>query len=65
MSNIYILRVIKDREAVKGLLDKHISLGDQLNSICKLELKKALYSNIKTASDIINEYKVLQGIYLK
>ncbi|CAG8652327.1 9650_t:CDS:2, partial [Dentiscutata heterogama] len=49
---MHILRDIKNREAV-GF--------SKLGSIHKLELEKALRSSIKTASDIANEYKDLQG----
>ncbi|CAG8651472.1 7897_t:CDS:2, partial [Scutellospora calospora] len=37
----------------------------QLGSICKLELENILHSSIKSASNLVNEYKDLQGIYLK
>ncbi|CAG8618123.1 2782_t:CDS:2 [Gigaspora rosea] len=53
MSNVYILNDIKDREDSK-------EVGYQLGSICKSELKNALHSSIKFASDLANEYKDLQ-----
>ncbi|CAI2196387.1 7614_t:CDS:2, partial [Funneliformis geosporum] len=49
----------------EGLLDKHIPSGHRLGSIRELELEKALRGSIKTASDIANDYKVLQDIYLE
>ncbi|GET62721.1 hypothetical protein GLOIN_2v1790954 [Rhizophagus irregularis DAOM 181602=DAOM 197198] len=39
--------------------------GNRLDSIRKSELEKALRGNIKTASDIANDYKDLQDIYLE
>ncbi|CAG8697443.1 17697_t:CDS:2 [Cetraspora pellucida] len=54
MSNVYTLNNIKDREDPKGV-------RYQLSSICKLKLENALHSSIKSASDLANEYKDLQG----
>ena len=65
MPNIYTLRDIKNRGAAKGLLGKHIPPGHWLGSIRKLEFKKALRGSIKTTSDIANDYKDLQDIYLE
>ncbi|CAG8777110.1 19634_t:CDS:2 [Cetraspora pellucida] len=58
MSNVYILNDIKDRRNPKGV-------GYQLGSICESELENALHSSIKSASDLANEYKDLQDVYLK
>ncbi|CAG8496446.1 3953_t:CDS:2, partial [Dentiscutata heterogama] len=58
MSNIHILRDTKNRKVLEGP-------GHWLDSICESELEKALRSNIKTVSDIANEYKDLQDVYLK
>ncbi|RGB23180.1 hypothetical protein C1646_774909 [Rhizophagus diaphanus] len=49
MFNVYTLRDIKNRGTVKG----------------SLELEKVLRGSIKTASDIANDYKDLQDIYLE
>src|SRR5688572_32839081 len=65
MSNVHTLKDIKDRGAVGGLLGKQIPAGCWLGSICESELEKALCSSIKTASDIANDYKDLQDIYLE
>ena len=65
MSNVHTLKNIEDREAVGGLLGKQIPLGHQLGSIRESELEKALRGSIKTASDIANDYKDLQDIYLE
>ena len=65
MPNVHTLRDIKNREVVWGLLDKYIPLDHWLDSIYELEFEKALCSNIKIASDIINKYKDLQNIYLE
>ncbi|CAG8719682.1 19098_t:CDS:2, partial [Gigaspora rosea] len=54
MSNVYTLNDIKDRGNSKGV-------GYWLGSIHESELKNALYSSIKSASDLANEYKDLQG----
>src|SRR2546423_8852380 len=64
MLNMHILRDIKDREVI-GFTKVNIPSGHQLGSICELELEKALRDSIKTASDIANDYKNLQDIYLK
>ncbi|CAG8797908.1 239_t:CDS:1, partial [Dentiscutata erythropus] len=58
MFNVHTLRDIKDKGDPKVI-------GHRLGSIRELELEKALRSSIKTASDIANEYKDLQGVYLK
>ncbi|CAG8542918.1 10291_t:CDS:2, partial [Dentiscutata heterogama] len=58
MFNIHTLRDTKNRKILEGP-------GHRLGSIHKSKLEKALCSSIKTASDIANEYKDLQGIYLK
>ncbi|CAG8524958.1 22727_t:CDS:2 [Cetraspora pellucida] len=58
MSNVYTLNNIKDREDPKRV-------GYRLSSIRELELENALHSSIKSASDLANEYKDLQGVYLK
>ncbi len=65
ISNIYTLRDIENKGVVEGSLSKHIPLKYQLGSIRKSEFEKALHSSIKTASDIANDYKDLQDIYLK
>ncbi|CAG8443155.1 10300_t:CDS:2 [Ambispora gerdemannii] len=52
MSNVHTLRDIENR-------------GHRLGSIRESELGKALRGSIKTASDIANEYKDLQDIYLE
>ena len=52
MSNVYTLRNIENR-------------GHRLGSIRESELENALHSSIKSASDLANEYKDLQGVYLK
>ncbi|CAI2193645.1 11448_t:CDS:2, partial [Funneliformis geosporum] len=44
---------------------KDISSGHRLGSICELEFEKVLCGSIKTASDIANDYKDLQDIYLE
>src|SRR3954454_14372340 len=65
MSNVHTLKNIEDREAVGRLLGKQIPPGHRLGSIRESELEKALRGSIKTASDIANDYKDLQGIYLE
>src|SRR3954454_19083764 len=65
MSNVHTLKNIEDREAVGRLLGKQIPPGHRLGSIRELKLEKALRGNIKTASDIANDYKDLQDIYLE
>ncbi|CAB4473745.1 unnamed protein product [Rhizophagus irregularis] len=64
MSNVHTLRNINDKGAVGSLLGKHIPPGHQLGSIRESELEKALRGSIKSASDIANDYKDLQDIYL-
>ena len=65
MPNIHTLRDIENREVVEGSLNKHIPSGHWLGSICESELEKALRDSIKTASNIANDYKDLQDIYLE
>ncbi|PKK57694.1 hypothetical protein RhiirC2_825183 [Rhizophagus irregularis] len=65
MPNIHTLSDIENRGTVEGSLGKHILPDHQLNSIRESELEKALRGSIKTASDIANDYKDLQDIYLK
>ncbi|PKC03341.1 hypothetical protein RhiirA5_423896 [Rhizophagus irregularis] len=65
MSNVHTLRNINDKGAVGSLLGKHIPPGHQLGSIRESELEKALRGSIKSASDIANDYKDLQDIYLE
>ena len=65
MPNIHTLRDIENRGVVESLLSKHTLLDNQLGSIYESELEKALRGNIKTASDIANDYKDLQDIYLE
>src|SRR3954468_11154470 len=65
MSNVHTLKNIEDREAVGRLLGKQIPPGHRLGSIRESELEKALRGSIKTASDIANDYKDLQDIYLE
>ncbi|RIA99148.1 hypothetical protein C1645_811894 [Glomus cerebriforme] len=65
MSNVHTLRDIEDRGAVGSLLGKQIPPGCRLGSIRESELEKALRGSIKTASDIANDYKDLQDIYLE
>ncbi|RGB29432.1 hypothetical protein C1646_795474 [Rhizophagus diaphanus] len=65
MSDVHTLKDIKDRGADGGSLSKQIPSGRQLGSICESELEKALCGSIKTASDIANDYKDLQNIYLE
>ena len=65
MPNVHTLRDIENRGMVESPLSKHILLDHQLGSICELELEKALRDSIKTASDIANDYKDLQDIYLE
>ena len=65
MPNVHTLRDIENRGVVESSLSKHIPSGHQLSSICELELEKALRDSIKTASDIANDYKDLQNIYLE
>src|SRR3954468_5321605 len=65
MSNVHTLKNIEDREAVGRLLGKQIPPGHRLGSIRELELEKALRDSIKTASDIANDYRDLQDIYLE
>src|SRR5215213_9152393 len=65
MPNVHTLRNTENRGAVEGSLSKHIPPGHRLGSICELELEKALRDSIKTASDIANDYKDLQDIYLE
>ncbi|GBB92442.1 hypothetical protein RclHR1_20020003 [Rhizophagus clarus] len=65
MSNVHTLKDIEDRGAVGGLLGKQIPPGRQLGSIHESELEKALCGSIKIASDIANDYKDLQDIYLE
>lgn len=64
MANVHTLRDIEDREAV-GFSKVNTLPGHRLGSIRELELEKALRGSIKTASDLANEYKDLQGEYLK
>ena len=65
MPNVHTLRNTENRGVVEGSLSKHIPSGHQLGSIRESELEKALRSSIKTASDIANDYKDLQDIYLE
>ncbi|PKC55068.1 hypothetical protein RhiirA1_476218 [Rhizophagus irregularis] len=65
MPNVHTLRDIENRGVVEGPLSKHTSSGNRLGSIRESELEKALRGNIKTASDIANDYKDLQDIYLE
>jgi len=65
MSNVHTLRNIENRGTVEGSLGKHIPPGHRLGSIHKSELEKALRGSIKTASNIANDYKNLQDIYLE
>ncbi|RIA96327.1 hypothetical protein C1645_815496 [Glomus cerebriforme] len=62
--NVHTLRDIKNRGVV-GFTKMNIPSGHWLGSICESELEKALRSSIKTASNIANEYKDLQAIYLE
>ncbi|CAI2194727.1 20522_t:CDS:1, partial [Funneliformis geosporum] len=64
MLNVHTLRDIENREVVEDSLSKDIPSGHRLGNICESELKKALRGSIKTASDINNDYKDLQDIYL-
>ena len=65
MPNVHTLRNIENRGVVEGSLSKHIPPGHRLGSIRESELEKALRGSIKTASDIANDYKDLQDIYLE
>jgi predicted nuclease with TOPRIM domain len=65
MSNVHTLKDIEDRRVVGGLLGKQIPSGHRLGNIRESELKKALRGSIKSASDIANDYKDLQDIYLE
>ncbi|CAB4381309.1 unnamed protein product [Rhizophagus irregularis] len=65
MSNVHTLKNIEDRGVVGGLLGKQIPPGRRLGSIRESELEKALRGSIKSASDIANDYKDLQDIYLE
>src|SRR6266498_4302883 len=65
MPNVHTLRDIENRGVVEGSLSKHIPPGHRLSSIRESELEKALRGSIKTASDIANDYKDLQDIYLE
>src|SRR6266496_2989835 len=65
MPNVYTLRNTENRGVVEGSLSKHIPPGHRLGSIRESELEKALRGSIKTASDIANDYKDLQDIYLE
>ncbi|CAB4386510.1 unnamed protein product [Rhizophagus irregularis] len=65
MPNIYTLKDIENRGVVEGPLSKHTFSDNRLGSICESELEKALRGNIKTTSDIANDYKDLQDIYLE
>ena len=65
MSNVYTLNDIEGRGVVRSLLGKQIPSGRRLGSIRESELEKALRGSIKTASDIANDYKDLQDIYLE
>ena len=65
MSNVHTLNDIEGRGAVGSLLGKQIPPGRRLGSIRESELEKALRGSIKTASDIANDYKDLQDIYLE
>src|SRR5436190_1331196 len=65
MPNVHTLRDIKNRGVVESPLSKHIPPGHRLGSIRESELEKALRDSIKTASDIANDYKDLQDIYLE
>jgi hypothetical protein len=65
ISNVHTLKDIEDRGAVGGLLGKQIPPGRQLGSIRESELEKTLRGSIKTTSDIANDYKDLQDIYLE
>jgi len=65
MPNIHTLRDIENKGVVEGSLSKHTPSGHQLGSIHESELEKALRGSIKTASDITNDYKDLQDVYLK
>src|SRR3954471_13769248 len=65
MPNIHTLRDIENRGVVESSLSKYIPSGHQRSSIRKSELEEALRDSIKTASDIANDYKDLQDIYLE
>ena len=65
MPNVHTLRDIENRGVVENPLSKHIPPGHRLGSIRESELEKALRGSIKTASDIANDYKDLQDIYLE
>ena len=65
MPNINTLRDFENKGVVEGSLSKHAPSGHQLGSIRESELEKALRGSIKTASDIANDYKDLQDIYLE
>src|SRR5438270_276082 len=65
MPNVHTLRDIENRGVVESPLSKHIPPGHRLGSIRESELEKALRGSIKTASDIANDYKDLQDIYLE
>ena len=65
MPNVHTLRNTENRGVVEGSLSKHIPPGHRLGSIRESELEKALRGSIKTASDIANDYKDLQDIYLE
>src|SRR6266498_4728144 len=65
MPNVHTLRDIENRGVVEGSLSKHIPPDYRLGSIRESELEKALRGSIKTASDIANDYKDLQDIYLE
>ena len=65
MPNVHTLKDIENRGVVEGSLSKHIPPGHRLGSIRESELEKALRGSIKTASDIANDYKDLQDIYLE
>src|SRR2546430_12488586 len=65
MPNVHTLRDIENKEVVESPLSKHIPPGHWLDSIRESELEKVLRGSIKTASDIANDYKDLQDIYLE
>ena len=65
MPNVHTLRNTENRGVVEGSLSKNIPPGHWLDSIRESKLEKALRGSIKTASDIANDYKDLQDIYLE
>ena len=61
---MHTLRDIKNRGVVRST-KVNISPGHRLDSICELELEKALRGSIQSTCNIANDYKVLQDIYLE